>query len=92
VEQLFLAVLHALGFSVIAVGLGALVLLRMMGRTGQRLLGWVAVIMAVLGDGTNACEVHRTGSVVFVGPLAAVALLVGGAMAYALAGGQASSP
>jgi hypothetical protein len=79
VEQLFLAVLHALGFSLIAVGLGAFVLLRM--RTGQRLLGWVAVIMAVLGDGTNAYEIHRTGSVVFVGPLTAVALLVGGVMA-----------
>jgi hypothetical protein len=87
VEQLFLAVLHALGFSLIAVGLGAFVLLRMMGRTGQRLLGWIAVIMAVLGDGTNAYEIHRTGSVVFIGPLAAVALLVGGVMAYALGGG-----
>ena len=83
-EQLFLAVLHALGSSLIAVGLGAFVLLRTMGRTGQRSPGWVAVVMAVLGDGTNAYEIHRTGSVVFVGPLAAVALVVGGVMAYAL--------
>ena len=42
------------------------------------------MVMAVLGDGTNAYEIHRTGSVVFVGPLAAVALVVGGVMAYAL--------
>jgi hypothetical protein len=33
--------------------------------------------MAVLGDGTNAYEIHRTGSLVFVAPLASVTLLVG---------------
>jgi hypothetical protein len=91
VEQLFLAVLHALGSSLIAVGLGAFVLLRMMGRTGKRSLGWVAAIMAVLGDGTNAYEIHRTGSAVFVVPLAAVILLLGGVVAYAPGGGRPSS-
>jgi hypothetical protein len=84
VEQLFLAVLHALGTSLIAVGVGAFVHLRTMARTGQRSLGVVAVVMAVLGDGVNAYEIHRTGSVVFVGPLTSVVLVIGGVMLYAL--------
>lgn len=90
VEQLFLAVLHALGSSLIAVGVGAFVLLWMMGQTGRRWLGWVAVVMALLSDGVNAYEIHHVGSVVFVGPLASVALLVGGVLLYAL-GGDAGS-
>jgi uncharacterized membrane protein len=84
VEQLFLAVLHALGSSLIAVGIGTFVLLWMMGQTGKRWLGWVAVVMALLSDGVNSYEIHHIGSVVFVGPLASVALLVGGVMLYAL--------
>jgi hypothetical protein len=42
--------------------------------------------MAVLSDGVNAFEIHRTGSVVFVAPLMSVALVVGGVMLYALGG------
>jgi hypothetical protein len=86
VEQLFLAVLHALGSSLMAVGLGAFVLLRTMGRTGQLSLGWVAVLMAILGDGVNAYAIHWTGSPVFVGPLTAVVLLVAGVTLYAFGG------
>jgi hypothetical protein len=86
VEQLFLAVLHALGSSLMAVGLGAFVLVRTMGRTGQRSLGWVAVLMAILGDGVNAYAIYWTGSPVFVAPLTAVVVLVAGVMLYAFGG------
>jgi hypothetical protein len=84
VEQLFLAVLHALGARLMAVGLGAFVLLRTMGRTGQRSHGAVAAVMALLGDGVNAYEIHRTGSMVFVAPLLSVLLVVGGVILYAV--------
>jgi hypothetical protein len=86
VQELFLAVLHALGSSLIAVGFGAFIILRVMGRTGRRSLGAVAVFMAVIGDGSNAYEIHRTGSMVFVGPLAAVVLVVLGVTLYVLGG------
>jgi len=45
--------------------------------------------MALLGDGVNAYEIHHIGSVVFVAPLASVALVVGGVMFYALGGDAA---
>src|SRR5579863_9301961 len=51
VEQLFLAVLHALGTSLMAVGLGAFVLVRVMARLGQPWLGAVVATMVLLSAG-----------------------------------------
>ena len=82
-EQLFLAVLHALGTSLMAVGLGAFVLVRVMTRTGQRSLGAVVVAMVLFSDGVNAYEIHRTGSVVFLAPLTFVLLTIVGVVLYA---------
>jgi hypothetical protein len=80
VEQLFLALLHALGFSLVAVGLGAFVLIRVMAKTDQRSLGAIVVAMVILGDGVNAYEIHRTGSPVFLAPLFFVTLTVAGVL------------
>jgi hypothetical protein len=84
VEQLFLALLHALGSSLIAVGLGAFVLVRTMASTGSRWLGAIVVAMVILGDGVNAYEIHRTGSKVFLAPLFFVILTIGGIVLYLL--------
>jgi hypothetical protein len=85
VEQLFLAVLHALGTSLMAVGLGAFALVRVMARTGQRWLGAVVATMVLLSDGVNAYQIHRTGSAVFIAPLSSVVLTIIGVALYALA-------
>jgi hypothetical protein len=82
VEQLFLAMLHALGSSLIAVGIGAFVLVRVMARTGQRWLGAIVATMVLLGDGVNAYQIHRTRSAVFLAPLFFVALTLAGIVLY----------
>jgi hypothetical protein len=83
-EQLFLAAVHALGCSLMAVGLGAFVLLRVMAATGRRWLGAVVVVMVLLSDGVNAFQMERTGSPAFLAPLAFVVVTTVGVALYAL--------
>jgi hypothetical protein len=78
VEKLTLAVLHALGAALIAAGIGVLALLREARLNGRRPPLIAAGVVALVAEGMNAFQIYRTGSPVFIGPLVAVLLVVGG--------------
>jgi uncharacterized membrane protein len=70
--------LHTLGFVLVALGVAVAVLLVAWRRTGIAWLGWAAVAAIAIGEGANAWAIHQAGSMLFIGPLVAVALVVVG--------------
>ena len=76
--MLVLLLLHALGISLLAVGVGALALLATWQRTGFRLAAISAAAIVVLAEVMNAWAIHQVGSLLYLGPLACVVLVVVG--------------
>jgi hypothetical protein len=77
-SSLILLLLHTLGVALVAVGIGALVLLADWRRSGARSSAIAAVGIVLLAEGMNAWAIRRVGSPLFVGPLVCVVLVVGG--------------
>lgn len=77
-EALALALLHALGAALIAAGLSVLVLLSQARTSGRRSPAVAAVAVALLSEGMNGYQIHRTGSPIFVVPLGFLLLVLVG--------------
>jgi hypothetical protein len=77
-SSLLLLLLHTLGVSLVAVGVGALALLADWRRSGARSSALTAAGMVVLAEGMNAWAIRRVGSPLFIGPLVCMVLVAGG--------------
>jgi hypothetical protein len=77
-SSLVLLLLHTLGVSLVAVGIGALALLADWRRSGARTSAIAAAGMVGLAEAMNAWAIWRVGSMLFVVPLLCMALVVGG--------------
>jgi hypothetical protein len=59
VEDVLLALVHANGAALLAVGIACFYLLRLMRATGQRKLGAVVAVVLLLTDGVHAMQLHQ---------------------------------
>lgn len=92
-EMLVLALLHALGAALIAVGLAVLVLLREAQNSGRSGPTFAAAGIVVLAEGANAAGMYSIGSPLFVAPLIFILLvLVGVALFTSAKTGSAVHP
>ena len=85
VATLVLALLHALGFALIGLGLGMLALLARLRQSGDRRLALVIVAMAALGEGSVGLHMIGLGFAFGWIPLGAAALVVTGVVAHTAA-------
>jgi hypothetical protein len=75
---LVLALLHTLGYALIAAGMATLALLRQRALRGDPKVAVQAAAVAVLAEGANALHMHQLGLGLYVIPLAITAVVLTG--------------
>jgi len=78
-EDLLLGLLRALGGSLLAIGITALVIINGPLKRGDKWAAWALLILIGISEGINASQMWRFGSP-YYGPLAFVAMTVIGLM------------
>ncbi|MDB4972538.1 MAG: hypothetical protein JWN48_879 [Myxococcaceae bacterium] len=80
--SLVLALLHTVGYALIATGIATIALLRQLRSTGKPKFAVQAAVVALLAEGANAFHMHRLGIGLYVVPLGILVLVVAGTLLY----------
>jgi hypothetical protein len=78
VQQLLMALLHALGGALIACGIAALFLINGPLRRGERWTRHIIAVLALFSEGMNAFQIFRTGASYYWVPFTFAALILAG--------------
>ena len=76
VASVVLALLHTVGYALIASGIATLMLLRQLRLSGEPMFAAVSALVVLFAEGANAFHMHQLGLDLFVVPLGIMLLIV----------------